>query len=359
MSEADINSEVAWIVRPYQEGDELRLPAFAEESRGYGLDLDFWRWLFRDNPAGPAPIYFADDNGRLAGHYAIVPFRLRIQGREVVACQGLEAITHPDYRRQGIMLALARRAYADVVQEGVDLIYGFPNTSSVGGFLKHLEFDVPENLPVLVRPLDLPRLLVHQRGPGLLPRLAGPPGQWGWDRLWPLRPDAAGVTVGEVAAFPDAVDALCQRVLAGIPNAVIRDRAFLDWRYCRHPLRRYRIYLAHRGEQLRGFCVSGRFDFKGLEIGVLLDLFGDVDDTAALAALGSRVLLDARAEGLPAMAAIGSADSPFRPVLRRLGFRYTARTFPLVVRVIGGGLEPAGVARGEDWYVSFGDGDFV
>lgn len=348
-----------WTVRAYQNGDEAGLPDLAELSSGHRMDLDFWRWLFRDNPAGEAPIYFADDHGTLAGHYSIVPFRLRIQGRETIASQGLEAMTHPDYRRQGIMLALAERAYADAARDGVDLIYGFPNTNSIGGFLKHLEFFATEALPVVVRPLDLPRLLAHQRGEGLQARWGGAVGQWGWDQLWPLQPAAAGVKVTEVDAFPAEVDALCQRVLAGIPNGVIRDRAFLQWRYCDHPVRKYRVYLVHRDGELRGFCVSGRFDFRGLEIGVLLDLFGDPQERQALTALGSRALLDARAAGLPAVAALISEFSPFREVLRQLGFRYTARTFPFIVRVNGAGLRREEIARAADWYLSFGDSDFV
>ena len=245
-----------------------------------------------------------------------------------------------------------------MAREGGDLIYGFPNTNSIGGFLKHLEFFTTEALPVVVRPLDLRRVLAHQRGQGWQARLGGAAGQWGWDQLWKLqmRP---GVTVTEVEAFPDAVDGLCAPVLAGMPNAVVRDRAFLNWRYAAHPLRRYRIYLAERDGALRGYCVTGRFDFRGLEVGVLLDLFGEPTDTAALGALGSRALLDARAENLPAVAAIINAASPFRALLRGLGFRYTARSFPFIVRVNGPGIGREEIARAGDWYIGFGDSDFV
>ena len=155
-----------WKVRPYREGDEEFLLDLYEIATGKRIDLQSWKWLFQDNPTGKGHTWLAEYKGKLIGQYAIIPMRMYIHNKPIYAMQSLDTMTHPDYRKQGIFITLARIAYEYAESRGFDLLYGFPNNISLHGFLKYLDFFVLDNLKTMTRPIkcmDLLRLKIKNR----------------------------------------------------------------------------------------------------------------------------------------------------------------------------------------------------
>jgi hypothetical protein len=71
-----------------------------------------------------------------AAFYGVIPCRFRIRGEVHLAAQSADTMTHPDHRKKGLFIQLARLTYELARQEGIQFIFGFPNQNSYSGFVK-------------------------------------------------------------------------------------------------------------------------------------------------------------------------------------------------------------------------------
>ena len=99
-------------LRPYAPGDEVAILRLFERSFGKPLSEAFWRWRFMDDPHGGPLIELAWDGHILAGHYAVSPMTVAIEGERCLASLSMTTMTDPDYRGQGLFGQLATRLYA-------------------------------------------------------------------------------------------------------------------------------------------------------------------------------------------------------------------------------------------------------
>lgn len=73
-------------------------------------------------------------------YYGVVPTILSIRQQKVLAAQSCDTMTHPAHQKKGLFVKLARQSFELAKQEGIHLVFGFPNQNSYPGFIKHLGF---------------------------------------------------------------------------------------------------------------------------------------------------------------------------------------------------------------------------
>jgi hypothetical protein len=71
-----------------------------------------------------------------AAFYGVIPCRFKIRGEILLAAQSADTMTHPDHRKKGLFIQLAKATYDLARQEGIQFIFGFPNQNSYAGFVK-------------------------------------------------------------------------------------------------------------------------------------------------------------------------------------------------------------------------------
>ena len=76
--------------------------------------------------------------GSIVASYGVYPVAMRIAGREVVGAQSGDTMTHPEHTKRGLFVRLAKLTYELAAEEGVALVFGFPNENSYPGFVKRL-----------------------------------------------------------------------------------------------------------------------------------------------------------------------------------------------------------------------------
>src|SRR6185503_18809290 len=96
--------------RAYRPGDEDGIRALFETVFRKPLSRARWHWKLRTLPTPTENEWVAEAEGGVVGHYAVSPIRFSIDGRRVLVPHGCDAMTHPGFRRQGIMTALGTRA---------------------------------------------------------------------------------------------------------------------------------------------------------------------------------------------------------------------------------------------------------
>jgi hypothetical protein len=104
-----------------------------------------WEWAYLDNPNGEPVVSLCYDQGRLVGHYAIVPMPLsckEVHKRSYVSMTTMVAESHRNF---GLFTQLAQECYRIAAVGGVDFVFGFPNSQSTPGFRKRLDWTLPES----------------------------------------------------------------------------------------------------------------------------------------------------------------------------------------------------------------------
>lgn len=97
-------------------------------------------WQYVDNPDGPMMGYNAYEGATLAAHYALMPIKAKIYGKEEKGLLSLNTATHPEHRGKKLFPKLANESYKEAANQGFSFIIGVANAQSTSGFLKKLDF---------------------------------------------------------------------------------------------------------------------------------------------------------------------------------------------------------------------------
>jgi GNAT superfamily N-acetyltransferase len=247
-------------------------------------------WFYEQNPVRPASVLLAEEDGKTVGTAAISFLRMSIGGESLEVGMPLRVATDPAYRGRGIFGALQARNEERVRGLGVRLLLTVPNAASAPVFLNRLGWS------------SLPPLRV-----------------WAHPRLGLRRPRANAVTRFGPGRSPSPEGG----------DRVLRDAAWLNWRFADSPTR----YTLLEGE---GYGVVGRRGRLAVVAAVDGDLLADVTSAA----------------GAPL--AIAAPPAWLHGRYARGGYVPTHRTFA----VLGKALEPGQTVPTQPHF-ELGDLDFL
>jgi GNAT superfamily N-acetyltransferase len=281
---------------PAERDDYLRLlhDAWGDDALT-GAEFDWW---FARNPAGSL-MSVARDDGRVIGVASHSLFRMVLGGEERLASFSVHATTTPAARGRGIFVALERKHEQEAQERGVAVVLAFASGPTAPLFLGPLGWTEIGRLRIWARPMP--------RG---------------------------GRPADVVPTFEHAADAA-----AAWPNHVVRDAAYLNWRYLDSP----RDYVACRAAG--GYAVIGHKRHRGRSVALVADLVGPARPLlrACVAAVrpGTRVLfaLPGRHEAGPYLSC---------------GFVPTPRSLHFMGKPLARGLD----ADVRKWRFTLGDTDF-
>jgi hypothetical protein len=205
-----------------------------KDAFGADVDVGYFDWKYRQNPAGPAigRIAIAADTGEIAAFYGMIPESYRMGAERVRVYQSCDTMTHTRHRRQGLFNRLALETYDEALKADPKfLAIGFSGPASTPGFMK-MKWNVAAEIPSLFKP----RILC-------------------W--LGALGGGAKDVETSNQLA--QSVVELMQANERGRENSKVYDAAFLQWRL-RNPRRNY-TFLHDPGNAYAIVSANERFLF--------------------------------------------------------------------------------------------------
>jgi len=350
---------VSWQTRAYRAAEDLGpvaeflvpLGDASFRSRLHGRLHAYYRWKYGDGDSERVRV--AVDAEGLVGVVAMLPRRVRVGGGTVTAFEMGDISTGARRRRQGVFSRLGREA-CDASAATAAFTYVKPNEESTPVLRRHLGFTRLVDVQTLGRPLRLSRILAHRLGRPL-PRPLGR----AVDRLFAVRGPDGALAVTHERAFGEEFDGLWDAVAGDYPAIVVRDRAYLTWRYTDNPTP-YVILAARDADgALRGYAVTLVVQWGARRIGYLVDLLTRARDRVAQRALVLGALRDCSDVGALAVhtwlvRARGSVQAPLRATLRGLGF-FPRGVSHVLWRPAGAGLP----ANARDWYLTMADFDGI
>ena len=109
---------------------------------GQSKPIEYYEKKFRTKQFGADYIgFFAyAESNEPAAYYGVFPCLLEADGTKFLGAQSGDTITHPEHQRKGLFVQLARMTYDLAKSEGIQVIFGFPNSQSGPGFYQKLNW---------------------------------------------------------------------------------------------------------------------------------------------------------------------------------------------------------------------------
>jgi ribosomal protein S18 acetylase RimI-like enzyme len=308
-------------------------------------------WKYRQNPAGAAEISVAESEGEIVSVACALPLRMRVGSEAARGALSVDVATRPELRGRGVYGRVARNLWARLAERGFALTCGFTNRFSTRLTLQALGRREVGPLPLRVRPLaplrlglDWLRLGAPSHDPGPAPAPRG--------------------EIHVLDGFDERFDATWARLEPHVDVAVVRDAAYLGWRYGAHPERPYETLGLVRGSEVLGYLIWRPLDRFGTRTAFVVDLAAAPEDARAASALLAAAAERARERGARLLALLSWPGAPTHASACRFApLRVPPRLFPQVnvFSAISHRAEPstAGLAEPARWWIGWGDSDVV
>lgn len=340
--------------RPLRPEDIPAVVTLLSEGAGGPLSTEAYRWklLARRSPVANVAIA-VDQTDRPVFHIAGVPCRCQLAGAERWVMVAVDAMTDPAFRRQGLLTTHTAQLFARWKAAGVALVLGLPNdnwrsrTSALG-------WTPLGQLQWLVLPLRPERLLARKLG---VPQLAqlDQVGAW-WRALAVHRKVDPTVEVHEVTAAGEPFNALWRRASLSVTRSLVRDGAWVTWRYLTAPGNAYHVLLATRRGEAVGYAACG---MPAPGRATIAELFAAPGDAGAFAALVATAIARALASGADSIRTLAAAGSWPHQAFRRGGFFRSRHAFRVDYVPLDPSISASDLGTASDWYMVGGDFDAI
>lgn len=326
-------------------------------------DPAYFKWLFRDSPAGIGTGIVFEKDGAAIGFAGICARNAVMGERTIRISHGLDFMVDPGVSgvlsgRVGVKVLV--RHVEEAEAKGFDVNLNYPNDNSHRMLVsKRVRYE-----PVLEPALYLRPISPWRGAAGVtqsLPRRAALAGAAIYSRLRSvgLSPPAR---ILEIDNFDTRFDALWPRICADGRLRFCRDSRTLTWRYRQNPVYRYRILAAERDGRLDGYIVTSQREIMDTAAELVCDLGVAHDAPSTAAQLLHEAASRARRDRIALLATQAVPTDPVCAALRRAGFlRVPNALNPKPFRMIATAHTEAGkwAMQGKNWAFAWGDMDVV
>ena len=345
-------------VRPYRSEDKSEVLPIVE--RVYDLCVRrrhefLWDWLqscpTMKHDEDHVPVVVQRD-GRVVGYTGVLRRRFKIGSQVVYGGFLVDSFTSPESRGAGIILLRH-------LIERTDLLMGATNERFSGLWCKMLD---RKNL----KAFQVQKAVRLVDPSALLPRAWR--GHFGWAArslagacelaIRATGPRLRAARLESVDRFPPEVEAFCVRWTEARRNTAVRDREYLDWRFCACPVGYRKRLLWSRG-RLAGLVVYRLAEMNGRKVVLLVEILAEGPEVRrAYGSLLQDVVEYARRNRVTDIQAIDPGCLDLRESLRRWGFFFRPEYPYMVAKIKTDFGDPESIYRTADWFVSAGDSDF-
>jgi len=251
----------------------------------------------------------------------------------VKAGLAIQALIHPSFRNLKNLLHMTSRVWKRCAQEGIKLIYAFPNDNIWKVCLTLMDMRQIcdfRSLELLFRgqPVSLPRLTLH-------------------------------IEVNRLTAFNQDFDDLWVESPIAVSKkiSIARNSEFLNWRFFQHPLEHYIVYAATAKGKVHGYIVL-KFYRRGDKLyGHIVDILtardGLLDVSRGLLKVAFEFFTHSRVDIISGWMC---PNNPYYDILVSLGFASTGFNTHFGYKSIRGEI-PQELFQLKNWYLTMAVSD--
>jgi GNAT superfamily N-acetyltransferase len=234
----DERSDITYRRYDFQKEGCLPLIRLKEAAYGVPIERSRWEWQYLRSPfSSETQVFVAECGTELAGATTRLPFDLRRGEGTVRAYFSVDSMVHPEYRRRGIMKSLYQRT-ADVMP----LLYSKGTNPGMYDLLIDFGYRVVQPNTYLVKYLSPWKLALQRYNLSTANPVFSDQDQ-SMDGFEPVR------------TFGSEFDDFWRRAAVGFPGIVVKNSAYMNWRYVDIPHKKYHLYYKVKEGRILGALV--------------------------------------------------------------------------------------------------------
>lgn len=284
--------------------------------RNHKRDPAFWRWRYLHTPLGKSILIVALRGSSVVGMYGLLYLPFNVQGITVIAGLMSDHSIHPSERSWRCYSGLVEMNIVESQKDNPAFRFGIipSNTTKL---CQRLGVSTLGRVPIYSGFLNFARILEGR----FLPY---PLSLFGWLAhpvmgLKSRSMEEVDVRVRTVENFDNAFDELWINISGNRSLTIIKNSAYLNWRYGKFHNSGFTRLAAYRGERLEGLIV---LCYTGLRNGSsILELLVRDDNPGIMRLLLLKALAKMRTERIGYIAASFPAKSQAGSVLKETGFK--------------------------------------
>lgn len=260
----EVEKSVVWnnetlIIRKYDpERDEQKVLKLWQAAFNNQIPQSLWQWKYMENPYRTAIMICENADEIPVVFYGGIPFASSCRGRQIVMIHLSDIMSHPAYRGSGLFIHTAN-AYFDAFGsvDDICIMYGFPGKFHFDIGAKYLQYSPLGGGAAFFKAES--KTVKHFKN----------------------------MISGTIALFPSSdpcFDYIWKNLSTIYPLSVVRDSAYISWRYINHPVKKYEVW-----------CYKGLFH-KQWQAFVVLQINEDNvllnDGTASIIKVQKAVIVD-------------------------------------------------------------------
>jgi len=237
-------------VRGFGPGDVEGFRSLLERVFGRTRDREWFEWKYERNPYAEAPhIVVAERDGDLVGARPFLPLEMSVGDETHLALEPVDAMVHPDHRREGLFTAMTQAAIEQYEAGEPSFFFNFPNGPAAAAN-RDLGWKKVEDRVTYYRFADLPQVAERnelETGAQLAASAMEPASTGYYALREALAPVSDAVSVRRATGVPAAEFAALAR--EDVPDRIhaVRDERFYEWRF-QNPDWEYEVYVAEGWE---------------------------------------------------------------------------------------------------------------
>jgi hypothetical protein len=269
-----------------------------------------------------------------------------------------DAATHPGFRRRGLYRALSESSWEDAVQSHIPVSFADASRMTISPARKYGILDVSE-IAVMINFLN-PRVIVEKRlGRGLLAKTVshGVESAFKVLSIGKEKVQATSLRTNRVSAFDDRFDAFWNEISSFHGICIVRNKAYLNWKYLERPHLSFDVLLAEDGERILGYTVLLARAEDGFKKGLITEMVTHPARRDVMCFLLSQAVEHFKQIGVDYVECWTMKNGPCYKPLKRHGFLSSA-LFPkstLIVRFDPSKIPEQLVKSSGQWYIALGD----
>ena len=343
----------------FEEFEELSVLSFGE---GANPNQSMYRWLFDEDPYDPPGrnlmfVMRDGENGnKMIASDGLIPFRLQLGDRSVMAAHSVKSMTHPDYKRQGIFRTMTNNSLQQGKDAGIQVVLGFANKNSYPAYQKWGWTTLYER-EVYVFPADITNKLQGKLKSRALAKAANSVFQSVEKRKRPKdAPDDLKFQIYN--SIPDDAQAVWEKFRGSFENCIERDLTYLRWRYDGRPDASYETMMLYDKDEPAGFLVLRKSVANSKPMVCVAENFTDPQNEAYVSALAQGIIDYCFAQEADYAVACSGKYGLYDKVFRRYGFvPQKGQGTIVIVKSLDPSISEEDLVGAEHWHMSQGDGE--
>jgi len=324
--------------------------------RSFGSD--YYEWKYFRNPIQAGEAWIVEDKEKIIGLLGITPKKIKILNKTIVGAELGDALTHPDYQRQGIFSSLVKITLDKSLEKGINLIYGESNKRTLPGERKSGYEVVPYlGLKNFIKPLNIKKIISLKSRNKMLTASAASLMKillYKFSNIKQTYKINKYCKVSKILSFDIKLDNFFEYASNRYDIILERNQEYLNWRYIEHP-DNYDIYLARDTNKILGYLITKIGFYAHLKVGYIVD-FITVEDVNVFKNLLLVAMNEFHKKNADLISCWALKKSMYAKVIKKTGF-LPFKSIPVIIykseigkKIINGKYK---------WHFTMGDTDNI